>query len=293
MSGSPASASTASSRRASDWSWPLHRRHWLGLVGAFALLTGVFTLIGWLLTDVLAPNAVTRSDDDVANRLVDSRTPERTDLAHWGARLADTEIKIIATAVIALLLVALLRRWYEPLFLVATLVVEASAFVVASFIVGRPRPDVPQLLEPPVDSSFPSGHVAAATVYSALIVIVFRTTRSIAARVAIVLICVPIPFVVGWARMYQGMHYLSDVVAGMLLGVATIALCAWIMPRPAATAADGGKDEQARPQQLEATDGGSTLRPVDDHRAQGAADSGEPGYRIEHDAATTPTNTPS
>jgi len=250
----------------------------------------VTALVGWLLTDVLAPNAITRYDDDVAQRLVDSRTPERTDLAHWGAGIANTEIKIIVTAVIALLLIALLRRWHESLFLVATLVVEASAFVVASFIVGRSRPDVPRLLDSPVDSSFPSGHVAAATVYSALIVIVFRTTRSVAARVAIIAVCIPLPFVVGWARMYQGMHFLSDVVAGMLLGVATIALCAWIMPRPEPSSTEGSDDIRGS-QQLESTDGGSTLRPVDDTRAQGAADVGEPRDRIEHDATATPTNT--
>ena len=236
--GSPASASTASSTRTSDWSWPLHRQHWLRLVGAFGLLTGVTIVVGWLLTDAYAPNAVTRSDADVAQRLVDSRTAERDDLAHWGARLADTEIKIVVTAVLALGAIALWRRWNEALLLVAALVVEASAFVVASFVVGRPRPDVPQLLDSPVDSSFPSGHVAAATVYAVVIVIVFRHTRSVVARVAVVVVCASLPLFVGWARMYQGMHYLSDVVAGALLGVATIALCAWIMPRPGED--DGG-----------------------------------------------------
>ncbi len=226
----PASASTVPSKRASDWSWPLHRQHWFQLIGAFVALTATTWLVGWLLTDVFAPNEVTTYDDELAQQLADGRTETTTDLAHWGARLADTEIKIIVTAAIGLLFLALWKRWHETLFLVLTLVVEASAFVVASFLVGRSRPAVERLLDSPVDSSFPSGHVAAATVYSALIVIVFRHTRSASARIAVVAVCVPIPIVVGWARMYQGMHFLSDVVAGVLLGIATIAVCAWIMP---------------------------------------------------------------
>ena len=124
-------------------------------------------------------------DDDVAQRLVDSRTPTRADAARWGAHVADTEVKIIVTVLLAVGAIAVWRRWHEALLIVAALVMEATAFIIASFIVGRPRPDVPRLLDSPVDSSFPSGHVAAATVYSVVVVVVFRHTRSRLARTSV------------------------------------------------------------------------------------------------------------
>jgi len=37
---------------------------------------------------------------------------------------------------------------------------------------------------------------------------------------------------VAWARMYQGMHYLSDVIAGVVLGLVSIAICARILGAP-------------------------------------------------------------
>jgi undecaprenyl-diphosphatase len=226
------SSSTAPAEPQSRWAFPLHRIHWGQLAAALVALTAVTALVGWLLTDALAPNEITEFDDEVAQRLVDSRTATRTDAARWGAHIADTEVKIIVTALLAVGAIALWRRWHEALLIVAALVMEATAFIVASFIVARPRPNVPRLLDSPVDSSFPSGHVAAATVYSVVVVIVFRHTRSRLARASVVIDCVALPLVVGWARMYQGMHFLSDVVAGMILGVATVAVCALIIPRP-------------------------------------------------------------
>ena len=79
-----------------------------------------------------------------------------------------------------------------------------------------------RLLESPVDTSFPSGHVAAATVYAALVVIVFWHTRALWARSLAVVLAVVASLAVAWARAYQGMHFLSDVIAGIVLGVVSI-----------------------------------------------------------------------
>ena len=212
--------------------WPLGRRQWAELGVALVVITTGFTLVGWLLTHTLAPNPVTRFDADVADRLVDTRTPTRTDVADWGATLASTPVKVIASIVLAGLALALWRRWHEAVLIAVSLTLEATAFVIASFLVGRSRPDVPRLHDSPVDSSFPSGHVAAATVYAAIAVIVFWHTRARLARTVAVLVFTAIPVVVAWARMYQGMHYLSDVVAGALLGVVTLAACVVILGPP-------------------------------------------------------------
>ncbi|MEO6468494.1 MAG: phosphatase PAP2 family protein, partial [Acidimicrobiia bacterium] len=72
----------------------------------------------------------------------------------------------------------------------------------------------------------------AATVYLALAIVVFRHARSVMVRAAVVVAAVAVPIVVGWARMYQGMHNLSDVVAGVVLGLVSIAICARILGPP-------------------------------------------------------------
>lgn len=210
--------------------WPLHRQEWLALAVAFVAVVVAFAVGGLLLTRTFAPNTVTDLDVDVAERLAGARSEGRNDVAHWAAFMSGTSTKVVVSVVLVVAVVVRWRRWTEALLITISLVFEASAFIVVTQLVGRSRPDVPRLLDSPVDSSFPSGHVAAATVYLAVVVIVFRHTRAVWARVAAVVVVGTVPVAVGIARMYQGMHFLSDVVAGVVLGLVTLAVCARVLP---------------------------------------------------------------
>jgi undecaprenyl-diphosphatase len=192
-------------------------------------LVGVGTAVGLLLKGPLDDSAVVRTDRRVSVWFEGHRTPNLNRYTVWGSDLADTFIKIGATAVLALVLWLLWRRWLEPLMLIVSLTLEASAFITITWIVARPRPDVHRLEGSPVDSSFPSGHTAAAAAYAALAVIVFWHTRNRWARLSVVFVCAAITATVALSRMYRGMHYLSDVLAGLLLGVASVAICAVIL----------------------------------------------------------------
>ncbi|HUP71790.1 MAG TPA: phosphatase PAP2 family protein [Acidimicrobiales bacterium] len=112
---------------------------------------------------------------------------------------------------------------------IVSLILEASVFISVTWLVRRPRPDVARLEGSPADSSFPSGHTAAAAAYSALVVVVFWHTRNRFARVAAVSICAVVTAIVGLSRMYRGMHYVTDVVAGVVLGVVCVAITAMIL----------------------------------------------------------------
>jgi undecaprenyl-diphosphatase len=140
--------------------------------------------------------------------------------------------KIVVTAIFTVSALAVWRRWHEAVYVVLTLVFEATVFITVTAIVARPRPDVPRLEDSPVNSSFPSGHVAAATVYGAFVVVVFWHTRSRVWRSLAVVVVGAVVVAVSWARMYQGMHFASDVAAGILLGLVTLALCLRVLGRP-------------------------------------------------------------
>src|SRR5690606_23410294 len=87
-------AETPARRRREMTSWPVDRDQWLRLGVALVAAIGVFTAIGLVVTDLLAPNFITRVDADVAEQLASMRTPLQDDLAHWGAFLASTPVKI-------------------------------------------------------------------------------------------------------------------------------------------------------------------------------------------------------
>lgn len=201
------------------------------VVGAYVALTLVWTLLGLVVKD--GPVGWLRAfDDRVATSMVARRTPGWDDVAFYVAHGADTWVKIGATALLAVVFWFLWRRWHEVLVLAVSLILEASVFITVTTLVKRPRPAVPQLEASPVSSSFPSGHTAAAAVYAALAVIVFWHSRSRLWRAVAVALSALAPVLIGTARVYQGMHHISDVVAGAVLGFVTVAVVAVIVGRP-------------------------------------------------------------
>jgi membrane-associated phospholipid phosphatase len=212
---------------------------------SYLALVSAGTAVGLLLKGPLDDTAVVRTDRRVSEWFVGHRTPNLNRYTVWGSDLADTFIKIGATAVLALVLWLLWRRGLEPLMLIVSLTLEASAFITITWIVARPRPAVPRLEGSPVDSSFPSGHTAAAAAYAALAVIVYWHTRNRWARFSVVLMCAVTTATVAVSRMYRGMHYLSDVVAGLLLGAAAVAISAAILSHtPAGRAVRRTNDDE-------------------------------------------------
>lgn len=212
--------------------WLIGRTEWRNLALSLLAVVVVTVFVGEMLTNWAAPNPIVDIDVEVAEDLAANRTERNNDLAHWGAFLADTPVKIGLSLLLAGAALWRWRRWYEATVIGLTLMFEASAYLASSLIIGRPRPDVERLLESPVATSFPSGHVAAATVYGVVAIIVAQRTTSTVARLVAALCVTAIPLAVAWARMYQGMHFLSDVVAGVILGLASIAICLRILGPP-------------------------------------------------------------
>ena len=120
--------------------WPLQRRDAPLFLALFVGLTLVWSGMGWLLTGPLEDSALIRADQDVSQWFADRRTPTLDDWATAGAMLADTFVKIIVTAVIAGIMLAVWRNWREPLMVAIPLILEASVFITVTWIVGRPAP---------------------------------------------------------------------------------------------------------------------------------------------------------
>jgi undecaprenyl-diphosphatase len=209
----------------------VHRRQSVQLLCGWAVLTVVWIGLGTLLTGPLADGPIVRVDEHVAHWMVTHRTPTWNRVTVWGSLLAETTTKVVVTAVLALVFLRLWRRWFEPALLVISLVIEAAAFITVTTVVGRNRPDVPRLDGSPVGSSFPSGHTAAAAAYAAIAVVVFIHTRKQWARVLVVVVSALVPLIVALSRLYRGMHFLSDTIAGTLLGFAAVALTAVVLAR--------------------------------------------------------------
>ncbi len=210
--------------------WPLERRDAAVLLGWFVGLVGVWWAVGALITGPLDGSGFVRTDESISRWFADGRTPRYDDMAVAGAMLADTFVKIIVTAIAAAVILAIWRSWRDVAMIVLPLILEASVFIVVTWLVGRPRPDVPRLESSPVASSWPSGHTAAATVYFAIVVVIWWHVRNTVVRIVSIVVPLVVLLIVGWARTYAGMHHLSDVVAGAILGAVSV-FAVWLLLR--------------------------------------------------------------
>jgi len=205
-------------------------RHEAALLGcAYLLFAVAWSALGWLLTRRLSDTWLLHLDRSIATWFVDQRTPTLDSLSFIGSMMADTVVKVVVTGIVAIAMLVHWRRWLEPLMVVVPLVLEAMSFITITFIVDRPRPDVLRLDSSPVGSSFPSGHVAAAAAYSAIAVVIFWRTRSRWVRYTAVAAAALLPIFVSLARMYRGMHYVTDVIMGALLGGVSVLVTALVL----------------------------------------------------------------
>jgi len=211
--------------------WPLQWRHVGQLVAAYVALTAVFVGMGELITHPLKDSALVRRDLRIEQWFADHRTAGLNRVSFWGSQLSETGTKIVVTALVGIAVLVLFKRWYEALLIAVPLVLEAAAFLTITLIVGRPRPDVPRLDGSPVGSSFPSGHTAAAACYAGIVVVLaLHHRRSWVWAVGLAVVAA-ITAIVGWARMYRGMHHPTDVVAGALLGTLAVIVATIIVRR--------------------------------------------------------------
>ncbi|NHA68569.1 phosphatase PAP2 family protein [Phycicoccus flavus] len=152
------------------------------------------------------------------------RTPLWNEVTHWMSTIGNTEYVIGVGVLVALLVWWRTREWWFAVVPLIAISLQATWFVLAAWIVGRPRPEVEKLDPAPPTSSYPSGHVGASSaLYFSFALMATRIGNPVLRRLA-VLVGAVVPFVVTFARLYRGMHHVSDVVVGMLNGIGCVLL---------------------------------------------------------------------
>jgi undecaprenyl-diphosphatase len=140
-------------------------------------------------------------------------------------RLGDTNTIVVVGLAIAAYGV---WRWRKPAVLVFVLSVVLGQILISNTIkvvIDRARPE----LRPRADftgTSFPSGHTTAASATYLAVALVLAIGTSPKARAVLAGVAVAIGVAVGCTRVLLGVHWFSDVLAGLAIGWAWFGLCA-------------------------------------------------------------------
>jgi hypothetical protein len=190
---------------------------------------------GWLLTHSLE-KSIEPTDDDVARWFAGQREAGLTDAADAGTYLGETMIGASVFAVLCLL-VALVKRTWRPIILVAVVEAGLGAFYfLGTELIPRDRPPV-KLLDAGLvpDASYPSGHVATALVCWAGAVVLVWTYFRAARWVAVVLLLLPVWTLL--SRLYLGAHHLTDALTSVVYAsVWLLVVAGQVLPRRTADA---------------------------------------------------------
>jgi undecaprenyl-diphosphatase len=144
---------------------------------------------------------------------------------------------LFSLAAIAALLFLKLRR--EALVLVGTLLSGLLVETAIKQLVGRPRPQIVPHLTEAGGMSFPSGHSFNAALGFIAVALAFATfSHERAVRWTIIAAAVAVSMLVAWSRVWLGVHFPTDVIAGWLGGAGWAFFAAALLQKPATAVAD-------------------------------------------------------
>lgn len=202
---------------------PAPSKHWQG--AAATVVAASVALLASIGEDVVQHDGTTRQDPARLHWFV----AHRSDVLVAGSRSVTQLGSAPVLITLALLTsVWLWRRGQELVLAVVPIVALGTAAVLTYLtkaIIGRPRPPVRLHLVTENEPSFPSGHTTDATalLLSVALLVALTVLRSNRTRMAVLTAAAALAGAVGTSRLFLGVHWPSDIVAGWALGT-TVAL---------------------------------------------------------------------
>ena len=196
----------------------------LSLSLLLGLATAILALIffGWLADEALEGDA--RAFDDATRTAVHQLASPPMTAIMRGLSFAGSTIALSLGTIFVVVRFAM-RKWKREARLFALTMIGAGLLnITLKLAFKRPRPVPFFNLSPPETYSFPSGHsLTSAVFFGALAAILTARIKSKRMRVAIWIVCTAMFLLIGLSRIYLGVHYTTDVIAGF------VAALIWIL----------------------------------------------------------------
>ena len=112
------------------------------------------------------------------------------------------------------------KRRRLSVFIVVTGLMGGAVDTAVKFWADRPRPHIEDAVATAPANSYPSGHMMMSTIGYGVLLLTFLPLIPRRWRVPAVIAAVVLVWAIGFARLMLGVHFITDVVGGFLLGIA-------------------------------------------------------------------------
>lgn len=179
------------------------------------VICGIGIVIFITMVVLLLTGNVTSLDNSIYNTIISSKSDAMTMFMTIITMMCDTEFIIVAT----LLLVLLIKNKKMGGMIASNVVLCSVINTIIKHIFLRPRPVGIKLIEQG-GYSFPSGHsMMAVAFYGLLIYIIWNTKWRNVWKIFTTTLLVMLILLIGISRIYVGVHFASDVIAGLSISL--------------------------------------------------------------------------
>ncbi|MBG9981974.1 phosphatase PAP2 family protein [Aerococcaceae bacterium DSM 111020] len=194
------------------------------------LFTSILILLALLV--VFFSETVYLFDKTVLATIYQFRTPQLTAIFSFLTQIFSAIPLIGLIIIMSLFTLFQTKQWTVTLWFLITHFIGLIIFNSGlKLLMQRPRPAMEFRLVQETTYSFPSGHSASVVLFTMLCTYLlityfpFHKYRSFISGCALIII-----LLIGFSRMYLGVHYLTDVIAGYCVGLITAMIAINLLP---------------------------------------------------------------
>ena len=188
----------------------------IGLILLFFILFIIWTFL-------MKNNKLIKIDNNIYSKMV-IKEPRITFLKIF-TNLASTIFFII----VCVLLLIVLKNKSLAILISLLMIIDSLLIFTFKHLFKRERPNIKRLVREK-GYSFPSGHsVSAIFFYGLVAFFIILSSLAIPLKIGLCAIICLIIFIIGYSRIYLGVHYFSDVIGGFFLGSSYVLLVVYLL----------------------------------------------------------------
>ncbi len=192
-------------------------------IGTLSTFIFIFIFYG-ILREYLEHDPIFHADQSILNFIVAHRNLSFSHFMLFITYLGQAQIIILGVAFVSIILILLRRRYYLYSLLVSVAGGQAFVWIIKN-IIERSRPPITSALVSESSFSFPSGHsFIAISFYGLLSYIVIHLIKNKTLRIIVGIISPLLIILIGFSRIYLGVHWASDVIASYASGLAWVSI---------------------------------------------------------------------